>query len=213
MPYYPETKYSEPKSARRGQFRIKGFDEIYTGLYVETFDKKYFTGTSPMDTQVELEKIENTSTIAAAALTGAVAFVVGRVLTKSEKDKGSIKRYFIQTAQNNKIVETDRTNYLLEKKSPLSKRFAEVDWIIKGPAQDRTFGAYKYEGTESKNRKTILTLEKQLPGISTYITDYSYLVQEPVAVDKQALTTQSFTEVDPATELENSRKANFDTRK
>lgn len=213
MPYYPETKYSKPKSARRGQFRIKGFDEIYTGLYVETFDKKYFTGTSPMDTQVELEKIENTSTIAAAALTGAVNFVLGRVLTKSEKDKGSIKRYFIQAAQNNKIVETDRTNYLLEKKAPLSKRFAEIDWLIKGPSENKTIGQYKYEGAASKNKKTIQALEKQLPGISTFITDYSYLVQEPALAAQQELTSETLVEKDPIIELENSRKANFDTRK
>lgn len=213
MPYYPESKYSKPKSARRGQFRIKGFDEIYTGLYVGTFDHKYFAGISPMDTQVELEKIENTSTTAAAVLTSTVAFVVGRVLTKSEKDKGSIKRYFIQTSQNNKISETDRVTYLSEKKSPLSKNFLEVDWNIKGPAEDKMFGQYKYEGAESKNKKTIQSLEKQLPGISTFITDYRYLVQEPVVVEKQTLTSETITEPDLAVGLENSRKANFDTKK
>ena len=213
MPYYPESKYSKPKSTRRGQFRIKGFDEIYTGLYVGTFDHKYFAGISPMDTQVELEKIENTSTAVAAVLTSAVAFIVGRVLTKSEKDKGSIKRYFIQTSQNSKISETDRATYLLEKKSPLSKNFLEVDWNIKGPAEDKIIGQYKYEGAESKNKKTIQALEKQLPGISNFITDYKYLVQEPTVVNKQAFTSEVITEKDPAVELENSRKANFDTRK
>jgi hypothetical protein len=75
------------------------------------------------------------------------------------------------------------------------------------------FGQYKYEGAESRNKRTIQDLEKQVPGISTFITDYKYLVQEPVVVDKQATTSQTIVEEDPTVQLDNSRKANFDTRK
>jgi len=52
-----------------------------------------------------------------------------------------------------------------------------------------------------------------MPGISTFITDYSFLVQEPVVNQKPLLSTTTETEKDAQTQLENDRKANFDLRK
>lgn len=214
--YVPKGRYREAKYAATGEFEITETREPYQGYYIEIYGGKYFAGKTPEDKGVELTKLQKGSIDLKTAIplvTTLAAGVFGRKLTKPEIAKGVIKRYFIQDKKTNKIQEIDIETYSQAKKQLNSRIFAEVDWVIKGPAQDKTFGAYKYEGAESRNRKTILALEKQLPGISAYITDYSYLVQEPVGVDKQALTTQSFTEVDPATELENSRKANFDTRK
>ena len=89
----------------------------------------------------------------------------------------------------------------------------EVDWIIKGPAEDVMFGNYKYEGAESKNKKTIQALETTMPGISTFVTDYKYLVEDPIITQPQELASQTFTQQDIDTQLENDRKANFDLRK
>jgi hypothetical protein len=91
--------------------------------------------------------------------------------------------------------------------------FAEVDWIIKGPAEDKMFGKYPFEGAESKNRKTIQALEKTMPGISTFVTDYKYLVEELAIAQPQDKTSQTFTEQDTDIRLENDRKANFDLKK
>jgi hypothetical protein len=220
MPYYPKSRYTEPKSATPGEFVVKDTQETYKGTYVETFDNKYYGGTSPLDTGVELEKVKEPQ----AGLDegrpdyfGVLAELGGslfrRLLTKAEKSKGVAKRYFVQDKNNNKIVETDKANFIQTQQQVMSRRFAEVDWIVKGPAEDKIFGKYRYEGAESKNRKTIQDLEKQIPGISTYITDYRYLVEEPPQIPQQSLTTQSIVEKDGDVTLENSRKASFDTRK
>jgi hypothetical protein len=218
--YYPKTRYTEPKSAAPGEFVVKSTQETYKGTYVETFDSKYYGGTSPLDTGVELEKVKESQAGldegrpdyfgVLAELGGSV---LKRLLTKGEKSKGVAKRYFVQDKNNNKIVETDRANFLQTQQQVMSRRFAEVDWIVKGPAEDKMFGKYKYEGAESKNRKTIQDLEKQIPGISTYITDYRYLVEEPVRASQQLLTRETIVERGEDVTLENSRKASFDTRK
>jgi len=218
--YYPKAKYTEPKSAAPGEFVIKSTQDTYKGIYVKTFDNKYYGGTSPLDTGVELEKVKEPQ----AGLDegrpnyfGILAESAGglfkRILSKSEKSKGVAKRYFVQDKNTNKIVETDRTNFLQTQKQVMSRRFAEVDWIVKGPAEDKMFGQYKYEGAESKNKKAIQALEKQIPGISTFVTDYKYLVEEPVRTTQQSLTRETVVERDEDVTLENSRKANFDTRK
>jgi hypothetical protein len=218
--YYPKTRYTEPKSAAPGEFVVKDTQEPYKGTYVGTFNSKYYGGTSPLDTGIELEKVKEPQARLdegrpdyfgiLAELGGSI---LKRLLTKAEKSKGVAKRYFVQDKNNNKIVETDKANFLQTQQQVMSRRFAEVDWIIKGPAEDKMFGKYKYEGAESKNRKAIQALEKQMPGISTFITDYRYLVEEPVRVTQQSLTTQTIVEKDVDVSLENSRKANFDTRK
>ena len=214
--YVPKGRYRKAKHTTGGEFEVSNTKEPYQGYYIEVYGGQYFAGQTPEDKGVQLTKLQKGSVDLKTLLpitTALAAGVFGRKLTKQEVDKGSIKRYFIQDKKTNKIQETDLQTYKDAKSQLVNRVFAEVDWIVKGPAQDRTFGAYKYQGAETKNKKIIQALEKQLPGISTYITDYAYLVQEPVAVDKQALTTQSFTEADPATQLDNSRKANFDTRK
>ena len=75
------------------------------------------------------------------------------------------------------------------------------------------FGKYPFEGAASKNRKTILALEKDMPGISLFVTNYSLYVEEPVSVAQNQLTSETQVEKDALVELDNSRKANFDLRK
>jgi hypothetical protein len=133
-------------------------------------------------------------------------------LKKGDKEKGRTKRYFIQDKRTNKIIETDLQTYQESQDLP-SKRFAAVDWNIKGPAEDTVIKGYPFEGAASKNRKAILTLEKGMPGISTFVTDYSFLVEEPINPKENELSSQTIVVEDPLVALENSRKANFDLRK
>ena len=52
-----------------------------------------------------------------------------------------------------------------------------------------------------------------MPGISTFVTNYTYLVEEPVvAAQQQEKTSETFIERDVDIQLDNDRKANFDTR-
>ena len=52
-----------------------------------------------------------------------------------------------------------------------------------------------------------------MPGISTFITDYSLLVEELVVKSDTSLQSATTVIEDPQTQLDNSRKANFDLRK
>ena len=237
--YYPKSKYSKPKSAGQDEFIIKGKKDYYKGLYVKTFDKKYFAGKSPLETGIELEKVSNHSkghneiyTVGIGLLGAALGGFFKKKPTMSEKQNGIAKRYFVQDMNNNKIAETDKATYLETKLTVPNRRFAEVDWNIQGPAEDVMFGKYMYEGSESKNKKTIQALEKTIPGISAFITDYKLLVEsvplppnavivgapviatQNLAVPQSPLSqTQTFVEPDADTKLENDRKANFDYRK
>jgi hypothetical protein len=214
--YVPKGRYKKAKHTTGGEFEITKTKELYQGYYIEIYGGKYFAGQAPEEQGVELTKLQNGSIDFKTILplvTTLAAGIFGRKLTKPEITKGAIKRYFIQDRKTNKIQEVDEPTYNAAKKELPNRVFAQVDWIVKGPAEDKMFGQYKYEGAESRNKKTIQDLEKQVPGISTFITDYKYLVQEPVIVDKQTLTSQTIVEEDPTIQLENSRKANFDTRK
>lgn len=214
--YVPESRYGEPKSTSGGDFVIKETGEDYKGSYIEIFDGRFLSGTKPEENGAELVKLSPNyledlmpaATVAAGLLAG---FFKAK-LKKGDKEKGKTKRYFVQDKRTNKIVETDLQNYQLSQNIP-SKRFVAVDWIVKGPAEDQLIKGYPFEGAASKNKKTITAAEKQIPGISAFVTDYSFLVEEPVYGIASQLSSSTVTIQDPVVELENSRKANFDLRK
>lgn len=215
--YIPETRYEKPKSTRGGEFIVKKTGEDYIGNYIETFDKKYYAGTTPEQNGDELEKVNEEFPIGLAfaalpVLAGLLAGFFKPKVKKGDKEKGFTKRFFVQDKKNNKIQETDQETYLQANGLP-NLNLAQINWIIQGPAEDKNFNGYPYEGAASKNKKTINTLESQMPGISTFITDYSFLVEDPATNQKPILSTSTEVEKDPEIKLENDRKANFDLRK
>ena len=215
--YIPETRYTKPKSTTGGEYVNKKTGEDYVGQYIESFDGKYFAGSRPEENGYELDKVNEEFPIglafsAAPVIAGLLAGFFRPKLKKGDIDKGVTKRYFVQDKRTNKIQETDQQTFL-QAKQLTNTNLATVDWIIKGPAEDKTINGYPFEGAASKNKKTIQALEKQIPGISTIITDYSFLVQDSISTQKSILSTNVEVERDRTTELENSRKANFDLRK
>jgi hypothetical protein len=218
--YIPKSRYKKAKSTDGTEFVEVKSRELYKGFYIETYKGKYFAGKTPEENGPELEKIKKDRKFPIGLLGLLAGFFIKKP-TQSEKDKGVTKRNFIQDKNNNKIIETDPDTYIQAKAALVNSLFAEIDWIIGGPAEDVMFGEYPYEGAESKNRKTIQELEKTMPGISTFVTDYKYLVEDTTTTTEtiqnsaatQAAASQTFLVQDPDIQLENSRKANFDTRK
>jgi hypothetical protein len=214
--YIPESRYSKPKSTAGGDFAVKTTGEDYKGPYIKTFDGKYYSGNKPEENGVELEELkpsfmEDLMPIALPTLGLVAGFFLAK-LKKGDRAKGVTKRYFVQDKRTNKITETDLQTYQEAQKLP-SKRFAFTDWIIKGPAEDAVIKGYPFEGAASKNRKAILKLEKDMPGISKFITDYSFQVEEIANPIDNQLSSQTIVIQDPLIELENNRKARFDLRK
>jgi hypothetical protein len=220
--YLPKSRYRKPKSTNGGEFIIKSTGEPYTGSYIETFKKKYYAGSSPEQMGEELEKVrergdfdllgEAFKTLSPLLLKALKGGVVRKKPTTSEIVMGEVKRYFVQDPVTQKIVEVTKPDYVELKKQLPNRRYVEVPWNIKEPAEDMMFGNYKYEGAETQNRKTIVALEKQMPGITRVVRDFAYLI--PPTRPKQVITPDTFTTTvkDPLVDLENSRKANFDTK-
>jgi hypothetical protein len=216
--YISKNKYTKPKSTPGGEFIYKETGKDYKGYYFEDYKKRYFAGSSPDSRGSELIKVK--SPIPGQLLDSATTTLIQALkglfrptVKKSDKNKGTVTRYFVQAKNTKKITELDKDNYLLVKKTQPNYALATIEWIIKGPAEDKDFNGYPFEGAASKNKKAIQALESQIPGISTYVTDYSYLVEEPVPKTDTLLESQTVVEKDAQTQLENDRKANFDLRK
>ena len=217
--FSPKTKYTKPKYTSGGEFKEKLTGKDYKGFYIKGYREKYFAGKSPEDSGVELEKIQVGATyisqlapVGLSLLTMVFTKLFKPTPTSSQTKSGTLSRYFVQDKTNSKIAETDKQSYLDAQKIP-TVRTVQTEWIIAGPAEDKNFNGYPYEGAASKNKKAIQALESQMPGISTFITDYSFLVEDPTANQKPILSVNTEVEKDPQVKLENDRKANFDLKK
>lgn len=218
--YIPKTSYTQPKYTSGGEYKTKDTGEDYIGFYIEASRGKFYSGKSPQQGGAEILKVQTEGIVNKGAK--ASVFALLAALSKGffkpkassiDKENGFTTRYFIQDKNDNKIIETDRELYLQAQREIPNKRFAQTDWTIKGPAENQIINGYPYEGAVSKNRKAIQALEKTIPGISTFITEYSLLVEELTPTSLNELSSNTVTIQDPELVLENSRKANFDTKK
>lgn len=213
--YLPEGSYRKAKATKQNEFVELVSKEPYRGFYIEDSRGNFYGGKTPQENGPELLRVTNNEQLLKNLGLGLLGLVGGFFLakpTKSQRDSGVLQRYFLQDKNNNKITEVSKEAYLQAQKELVNTNFTQADWIIKGPAEDKMFGKYPYEGAESKNKKTIQALEPQMKGISTFITDYKYLVEDPVVTQKPQITSETFTELDSNIQLENDRKASFDSR-
>jgi hypothetical protein len=215
--YQPKTRVTKAKSTRGGEFVEKISGKDYKGPYITAYKSKYYAGSNLDQNGVELipagTKGQTIVTPALALLFSSLQGFFKKKASSADREKGSTKRFFMQTKKDNKIVELDKSNFQQAQLALPTQNFAQVDWMIKGPAEDKVFNGYPFEGAESKNKKAILALEKQIPGISTFIKDYKFLVEDPAGFDQVELETQVVVRKDLQTGIDNSRKANFDLRK
>jgi hypothetical protein len=218
--YQPKTRVSEPKSTAGGEYIEKESGKDYVGPYVQAYKNKYYAGSNLDQNGVELVPVPvlnfDSRQVAAPALTFLFQAIKGffnKKATSADRQRGRTMRYFMQRKKDNKIVELDKDNYQQAQQIAPSQNFAQVDWIIKGPAEDQNFNGYPFEGAASKNKKAIQALESQMPGISKFVTDYAFLVEEPVNIKDNVIESRTTVIPDPDKQLENDRKANFDLRK
>ena len=224
--YVPKSAVKKPKTTDGREFVVAATQQFYSGSYVKTSQKQYFAGKTVTETGIELQKLKkglNVPKLTPSGLlsgAGLLAMLLKAVFTKqpssSDLHNGKTTRYFVKDTSTGKIAETDEQTANQVKAELPNTKIGKVDWIIQGPAEDRMFGQYKYEGAVSRNKEAIADLEKDLPGISSFITDYSFLVKDPIQEEMKKgnnfLSSEVFMEKDPKVELENSRKANFDKK-
>lgn len=224
--YVPKSSVKKPKTTDGTEFVVASTQQFYSGSYVKTSQKQYFAGKTVDETGIELQKIKKGFDVPKLTPSGMLkgvgllAMILKAVFTKqpssSDLHNGKTSRFFVKDTATGKIAETDEQTANQVKAEIPNIKVGSVDWIIQGPAEDRMYGVYKYEGAISRNKKAIQGLEKDLPGISTFVTDYAFLVQDPVQENMKKgnnlLSSEVFIVKDPTTELENSRKANFDKK-
>jgi hypothetical protein len=204
--YIPKGSYRKAKSTNGDEFIEVLSKKPYKGFYIEDLKGNFYGGSTPQENGPELIKIPKLGLIKPEPVGG---FFVNKV-TQSERENGLLKRYFIQDKNNNKITEVDKQTHLQAQNDLVNTNFAQADWILKGPAEDKTFNGFPFEGAESKNKKTINALESKMPGISTFVTDYKYLVVDPILAQKPVITSQTITQKDNKTQIQDDKKANFD---
>jgi len=220
--YLPQSKYKKAKNTSGGEFTVKETGEDYKGLYIETYRKQYFAGETPEQNGVELEKIERSSGFPDAntllksgfSLLTVLQAAFKKQLSQDEVNKGIAKRYFVQDNRDKKISETSEELFQQGKENLPDFAYIEVPWNISNPADDITINGAKFQGSESRNKETIKNLESQMPGISTYVTDYRYLIPEaPPPATAEQIQAQTQVIKDPNILNANFRKASFDQRK
>jgi hypothetical protein len=217
--YQPKTRVSKPSSTRGGEFIEKESGKEYKGTYVKAYKDTYYAGSSLDQKGVELKEavapVERNPFITLALNLGLAALqgFLEKLISNGDRLRGKTKRYFIKAKNSGKVSEVSKDTYQQAQTTLPNQIFAEIDWVIKGPAEDKNINGYMYEGAESKNKKTIQALEKQMPGVSLLIKDYKFLVEEPITPEKLNTTSQEVIVKDLETRIENDRKANFDHKR
>ena len=209
--YIPSTQYTDAKYTVGGEFLEKLSGKDFRGYYIETSRNTFFSGQKPEDNGIELIKIPVPDTSLTSPVFNLLVGFFAPKLKKGDLTRGFFKRYFAQDSRTGKIVETDRESYLKIQDTPSTKA-AEIVWHIKAPAEDLKVNGYKYEGSISKNKKTVEELNKIIPGASTFITDYALLVQSFPEQNSSTSYKEARENLDPDVILENERKANFDKK-
>lgn len=224
--YVPKSSVKKPKTTNGTEFVVVETQQFYSGSYVKTSQKQYFAGKTVDETGIVLQKLKkdfNLPKLTPSGLlsgAGLLAMLLKAVFTKqpssSDLHNGKTTRYFVKDTRTGKVAETDeQTANQVQAELP-NVKIGKVDWVIDGPVEDKMFGNYKYEGAATKNKKAILELEKDLPGISNFVTDFTLMVKDPVQEylkkGNNLLTSETVTERNPDTLLLNSRKANFDKK-
>lgn len=164
----PRSKYSKPKHTPGGEYLLNG--ENYIGWFVVTFRDEYFTGKTLNRASKKLKLISEEIINSVPLFT--------EDITQPNLDISTTSfwtRYFVQKRSSNRIIEVSKSKFHKFKTVP-GFSTAELQWKIQGPAKNKTIKGYSYFGAEHINRESTLALEKILPGISTYIKNYSEFV-------------------------------------
>ena len=165
----PKSKYSDPRHTPGKEYLLNG--ENYVGWYVVLFNGKAYTGRK-FNRNSKLLKpvpVEGTAT--------QNLFVTEVVEPDTvSREKGFWTRYFVQKKANLSIIEVSRKSYLKFQKQPQYSA-QELKWKVQGPADDQVIKEYRYYGAEHVNRLNTQAIEKDIPGISSFIKDYKEFVE------------------------------------
>lgn len=176
--FLPKSKYKGPFTAAGGdkELLVKSTLKPFRGKYIVTYKNQYFEGETPQEAKREL--ILRTVFEEQEANKNKLEKPKAKVITPTEKDykNKKFKRYFIKDTRSGRIIETDKSEYNKAKTLPAHSSLI-LEWYIKAPAKDTKYRGYIYYGAETRNRNALSEAEKQMRGLSSYLTDLAQFVQ------------------------------------
>lgn len=92
--------------------------------------------------------------------------------TANDLSKGTMKRFFHKNNSTGIVKEVNKQQYLdILKNKTNTDKVTSIDWTLKGPIKDQTINGYFLEGVESKNKKVVEHLKKELSGAEALVSD------------------------------------------
>lgn len=138
----------------------------FGGKFVQDFKGNFFKGEKITSKSQSLEFIPDEK----AAEQALGLRTIHRSPSPADYNKGTFERFFVKDGRSGKIVEVDKDQYLIQKRSgKLYRRVLRLQWYITGNPEDEIIGGYLYPGTKAKNQDVINQAEKILPGIGEQI--------------------------------------------
>lgn len=106
--------------------------------------------------------------------------------TTDDLTKGIMKRFFHKNTSTGIVKEINKQQYLdIVKNKTNTDKINSIDWVVKGPTKDQTINGYFLEGVESKNKKAIEHLKKELSGAEALVSNpLEYVVEEILPASK-----------------------------
>lgn len=202
--YLPKSKYKRNLYAEPGVFVYSSDQSPYTGPYFETYTGRYFTGEDPTNNSKELifqpeeaspdfrtsiqglplteyDVIRNNQEELQLKSTEPIPVYYPQ-LTSEDYTRGNIIRYFLKHRSTGVISEVSQEVYkaIIDNK-PLyyypSYTTGRLTWRIRGPRSTTTRQGYRIPGAISINKAAVESLERTLPGISSYLSDLGEFVR------------------------------------
>jgi len=217
--YVPKANIKKPKIAKEGEFIEVKSQKPYTGEYVETSRKQFFSGNTVSGTSVELQRIKNTTgkslintgiRLSIPLLLQLLNSFFKRSLKPEETNKPTVNRYFVKDIRTGKIVETSEEIATQVEGYVPGKIVQKVEWTISGPFEDQEHRGRPLKGVITKNREATQKLEKVFPGIEKYIGGkFTFLATPFIPGNMTSESSKTGIVEDP---LGTFRKANFDKK-
>jgi hypothetical protein len=169
--YYPLSEIIENQYTDGNEYVEIDTLKPYKGYYYLTTDGKVFSGSTYSPTAKELIKLNRSLKEESPALP---SYHVA-IPTEEDYKAGYMLRYVTKRVNSgpDTIKEVTRDDYQKTISNPLYTQASFV-WILSGPLFDDTSNPhYPIYGVISNNRMTIENLEKDIPGISNFFSNYS----------------------------------------
>lgn len=197
--YLPKSKYTSDLYTSGGEYVYASNKRPYSGFYFKTYDERYFTGKSPSNTSEELiiapDDVSPTKGSPSRQFTATTRYDLIRnnakefnlkstlpvdifypQPTQADYTRGYITRYFVKEKSTDTIKEISKEIYEALKRKDTTYYYPDYTpvkfpWIISGALSDKIVSGYKVPGASSLNNKTLLEVEKKIPGILQYLPD------------------------------------------